>query len=167
MEDDGWNTYIWGGLASGLYHTPTNSPWQVPCAYNGRSNHWMAGNISHVPWHHSKYYLGSSKPSLVATWHPRNNWVRQWDSFLKQSHNHLGRTAWHWMGIAHSLLCTSFWENGTIQWIVKDCMKSSGCWDIQTVGHVLSESHVFSQHSGICKLNWSSPVKPPAQSRRG
>lgn len=43
--------YKWGGLADRLYHAPTNLPRPAPYAYNGRSKHQMAGNISHAPCH--------------------------------------------------------------------------------------------------------------------
>lgn len=43
---------------------------------------------SFVPW----------KASLMLTWYPRKNWVRQWDSFSKQLHGDMGQSVCHWFG---------------------------------------------------------------------
>lgn len=145
----GWLKYKWGGLADQLYHTPTNLPRRVPYAYNGRSKHQMAANISHTPCHCLEYNPGLCKGALMETW------VIQQDSFLKQPHRHLGQRAWHWVGISQSLSCTSLWEWQVLQWSVKDCTDSSVClcWDVQTLGYIYSKSCLV---SGPIQLELSS-----------
>lgn len=54
---------MWGDLADGLYHIPTNPPRQAPCAYDGGSNHWISGNLSHAPCHHLEHCPGPWKAS--------------------------------------------------------------------------------------------------------
>jgi len=49
---------IQGGLADWLYHTPTNWPRQLPCAYSGGSNDWMAGNLPCDPCHRPEHCPG-------------------------------------------------------------------------------------------------------------
>lgn len=78
---------MWGGLANWLYYAPTNPPRQALCAYNGR-NHHMAENLyrASCPCHFPEYHPGPWKASPIATWHPRENWVGQRDSFPEQPH---------------------------------------------------------------------------------
>lgn len=56
---------------------------------------------------------------------------------------------------------------GKGEWTVKDCIETSGCWDIQTLQCTFDKSCMVSQHSGFCQMSWSCPVKPPAYRRRG
>ncbi|XP_074934140.1 uncharacterized protein LOC142049879 [Phalacrocorax aristotelis] len=53
--------------------TPTVTPRQIPCAYNGGSSDRMPGNVSRAPRHCPEHCSGSRKTSPVATWHPREN----------------------------------------------------------------------------------------------
>lgn len=89
--------------------------WAMKCATKLGSNHWMAGNRSCAPCYCSKNYPGPWKASLVAMWHPKKNWVRHWDSFLKKSHNHPGQGTWHGVGISHPL---SYTAHGKIKWYI-------------------------------------------------
>ncbi|GAB0207615.1 hypothetical protein GRJ2_003227200 [Grus japonensis] len=62
-----WLKYKYGEAWQIDYITqPTNPPRQALCSYNGGSNHWMAGILSHVPCHRPEHYP-------VVTWHPREN----------------------------------------------------------------------------------------------
>lgn len=118
IEDNGWNINMrrLGRLTIShshwLYHTPTNLPRQAPCACNGGNKSQIAGNITCAPWHWPEHYPGPWKASRTAMRYSRKNWVRQWGSFLKQPHRPFGPRTWHWVGISHSLSCTSLWKDG-------------------------------------------------------
>ncbi|KAK4825374.1 hypothetical protein QYF61_027127 [Mycteria americana] len=66
---------IWGGLVDRLSHTPTNLPRQMPCAYNGGSNHRMAENISCATTRNT--ILGLEKQSDNGT-HFQDNLIDTW-----------------------------------------------------------------------------------------
>lgn len=61
--------------------------------------------------------------------------------------------------ISCSLSQTSLQENRTIQLPAGDNSESNRCWDIQTLGHAISKSHLVSQHLGIWQLSWPGPIK--------
>lgn len=65
------------------------------------------------------------------------------------------------------LSCTHLCKDWKIQWTVEDHTESNRCWDIKTLGHTFSKSHLVSQHSGICQWSWSCLIKPPTYHRRG
>jgi len=120
--------WIRGGLADWLYHTPTNLPKQTPCAYNRGSKNWMSGNLPCAPCHGPQHYPRPWNASFIATWHPRNSWVRQQASFPKEPRRHLGQRAWHWVEVSHPLSSISLWENQIIHWTVKNYSESNGWW---------------------------------------
>lgn len=97
-----------------------------------------------VPHHCLKHCPGPWKAGLMGTQYTRNNQVRQWYSFPKQPHRPLGQRTWHWVGISHSLSCTSLWKDQMMQWMVKDYNESSGWWDLQTLGCTFREGHLVS-----------------------
>lgn len=52
------------------------STFTLPCTYNSKSNHRMAGNVACTPCHCTEHYPGEWRASLVAALHPRKNWAR-------------------------------------------------------------------------------------------
>lgn len=48
----------------------------LPCTYNSKSNHQMAGNVAHTPRHCTEHYPGEWSASLMAAMLPRKNWAR-------------------------------------------------------------------------------------------
>lgn len=92
--------------------------------------------------YHEERYLGSWETSLLVTWHPRKNWVRQWYSLQKQSHRHLGQRSWHQLSISYPLSYSSLWENQMVQWTVKRLYQEQQVVEHSNTGiHYLASQH--------------------------
>lgn len=72
-------------LSMDMKHEPSSKS-----LFHVESDGW---NITCAPCHHLKHCPGPWKESLTATWHPRKNGARQWDSFLKRLHKHMDQKA--------------------------------------------------------------------------
>ena len=109
----------------------------------------------------------ASKSKFYGDMAPQKNWVRQWDSFLKQPHRYLGQRAWHWVGVSYLLQCTSLSENQMIQQTATNYTESSGWWNLQTLGYTFSKGHLLSCHQRIYHSSWPCPTKTVMHCRRG
>lgn len=83
--------------------------WQIgyitlPLTYQDKNHVLTMAEMYPVP-HATAWYTMLCLERRALWWHgyPRKNWVRQYDSFLKQHHRHVGQKAWHWVGVWHPL----------------------------------------------------------------
>lgn len=163
----------WPELAKGSFYTiehfiqhinsPKNLPRQEPCSYSGENNHWMSGNITCTLCHHLEHYPGSWKENFREIWHPRNNWLRQWYSFGKQTHRHLAqRGGYH---IPHQAPAS-----GKIEWckgLLKTTLRAGGGGTFKQWRYRFNKSHLAGQHLRICPSVSPCPIKTFMFSRRG